>query len=263
MSRNAIYVAITSGVVALFAASSCTTSKAPRSTEAVTAAASVRPEPTTLETASSATAVASTPAASASSAAAQTPCPNDMVHLGKFCIDRYESPNEQGVMPLVMQNAEDGEAWCKAHDKELCDEDQWMRACNGPTGLAYPYGSSYRRGACNDDKRYIVPSWSKLSHWPAQDAVDEVKRLLQAEPSGARESCVSAEGVIDLTGNVGEWVRRTRPNETNHAHVVKGCFWGQCFRVPHEPACDYVNYQHAGGFRSYELGFRCCRKARE
>jgi formylglycine-generating enzyme required for sulfatase activity len=185
-----------------------------------------------------------------------------MIDTGKFCIDRYEAPNQKGVVPLVMQTADDGEAWCKQHDKELCDEDQWMRACNGPKGLTYPYASTYKRGACNDDKTYIVPSWTKLAHWPAQDSVEEAKRLLQAEPSGSRESCTSAEGVMDLTGNVGEWVRRTRKNETNHSHVVKGCFWGQCFRVPHEPACDYVNYQHGAGFRSYELGFRCCSKRR-
>lgn len=51
-------------------------------------------------------------------------------------------------------------------------------------------------------------------------------RLDQSEASGARPDGVSQEGVADLTGNVAEWVVRTKDNDSNHNHVVKGCFWG-------------------------------------
>lgn len=187
------------------------------------------------------------------------PCPADMVEVGTFCIDRYEAPNVAGEKPLLMQSAHDGEAWCQERGKRLCLEREWVRACGGPNGHNFPYGLRYQRSVCNDDKRYRVPRWAALRSFPSEAAKAEVARLDQSEPSGSREGCVSAEGVFDLTGNVAEWVVRTEDNPTNHGHVVKGCYWNQCFRPPHGPACDYVNYAHQGAERSYEMGFRCCR----
>jgi formylglycine-generating enzyme required for sulfatase activity len=142
-----------------------------------------------------------------------------------------------------------------------------VRACKGPTDLRYPYGSEYQEHHCNQDAQPIAPNWTLLGQWPAPDAVAEVKRLNQSEPSGKRPTCVSTEGVFDLTGNVGEWVVHTRsdpeacqtPEQQAHRFVVKGCSWGKCFRAPRGPACDYVNCAHAPEFRSYEFGFRCCK----
>jgi hypothetical protein len=204
------------------------------------------------------TAARSLPTAGPSSERSEGPCPADMVDLGTRCIDRYEAPNVKGEKPLRMQSAEDGEAFCKRSGKRLCSEDDWLRACNGKSQRAFPYGDSYRAGVCNDDGKYLAPSWKALASWPGATAVAEANRLDQSEPSGTRDGCVSEEGVADLTGNVAEWVVRTRDNETNYGHVVKGCFWGRCYRPPHTPSCAYVNFAHASGFRSYELGFRCC-----
>ena len=64
---------------------------------------------------------------------------------------------------------------------------------------------------------------------------------------------------FDLTGNAAEWVVRTEDNDTNYDHVVKGCYWARCYRPPHTPSCDYVNWMHQGAERSYEMGFRCCK----
>jgi formylglycine-generating enzyme required for sulfatase activity len=190
-----------------------------------------------------------------------------MVDISMACIDRYEAPNVAGEKPMIMATADEGEAWCAARGKRLCTEDEWLRACSGPGKLRYPYGARYDEHACNQDKTYRVPRWQTLSRWPADDAKAEVARLDQAEASGARATCGSAEGVHDLTGNVAEWVVRTHPHpeacqtteQRQHRHVAQGCSWTKCFRAPHEPACDYVNCAHPGAFRSYEIGFRYCR----
>ncbi|NUP10313.1 MAG: SUMF1/EgtB/PvdO family nonheme iron enzyme [Polyangiaceae bacterium] len=205
------------------------------------------------------TAGASVTLASADAPTIAGPCPADMVDVKVACIDRFEAPNEKGAAPLLMQSVKDGETWCKQRGKRLCTEDEWDRACEGPSGKAFPYGAKYEASRCNDDGKFIAPSWKKLGRWPGAEADAEMKRLDQSEPSGARAGCVSDEGVFDLTGNVGEWVVRTKDNETNYSHVVKGCFWGRCFRPPHTPSCEYVNYAHPAGYRSYELGFRCCK----
>jgi formylglycine-generating enzyme required for sulfatase activity len=186
------------------------------------------------------------------------PCPDDMVAIDDFCMDRYEAPNVAGEKPLAMQTAPDGESWCNAHGKRLCTEAEWVRACQGPNLLPYPYGTTYRKGTCDDDKLWIAPDWTTLGTWPSAAAMAEAERLYQADPSGARTGCVSAEGVYDLTGNVAEWVVRSFDHANNYSHVMKGCYWSGCYGGS-PPSCGFTNPAHPGTFRSYEAGFRCCR----
>lgn len=184
-------------------------------------------------------------------------CATGMVAVADFCIDRYEAPNEVGQPPLAMQTALAGDEWCRARGKRLCREDEWVRACQGSTGRPFPYGDTYRRSACNDDKTWISPNWSTLGMWPSAAAMAEATRLYQADASGARAECASEEGVFDLTGNVAEWVERSFDHANNYDHVMKGCYWAGCFGGA-PPSCAFTNPAHPGGFRSYEAGFRCC-----
>ena len=190
-----------------------------------------------------------------------------MVDVAVACIDRYEAPNQRGVKPLLMKSLTDAEGYCHGQGKRLCSEDEWLRACRGPAGLPYPYGPKYDEHACNQDQKYITPAWGKLTSYPKEPGRSEASRLDQSEPAGNRAQCVSPEGVYDLLGNAGEWVKRTRTDpeacqtepQKAHRYVVKGCSWVKCYREPHEPACDYVNCAHEVGERSYEFGIRCCR----
>jgi formylglycine-generating enzyme required for sulfatase activity len=180
-----------------------------------------------------------------------------MAALPGFCMDRYEAPNIKGERPFTGKTAFEGEAWCETKGKRLCSEAEWVRACEGARKFDFPYGKTYKRGACNDDKRWISPSWSAIASYPAPKGVEEIARLNQSEPSGDRPGCESEDGVQDLTGNVAEWVTRSFPNANNYPHVMKGCFWAGCYGGS-PPSCGFVNPAHPGGFRSYESGFRCC-----
>jgi formylglycine-generating enzyme required for sulfatase activity len=185
-------------------------------------------------------------------------CPSDMAALPSLCIDRYEAPNLRGQLPLYLKTAQDGETWCAARGKRLCTEDEWVRACQGPHGRHYPYGDEHRESICNDDRSWVPVHWELLARWPDELAYGEARRLFQADPSGARTACVSAEGVYDLTGNVAEWVRRSDPvPRPGYEHVLKGCYWAGCYHEPH-PNCVFRNSAHPGSFRTYEAGFRCC-----
>jgi formylglycine-generating enzyme required for sulfatase activity len=157
-----------------------------------------------------------------------------------------------------MQTAVDGDAWCRARGKRLCSEAEWVRACQGPAQRPFPYGGVYERGRCDDDKTWKAPDWTVLAGWPSAAAQAEAARLYQADSSGARPGCVSAEGVYDLTGNVAEWVTRSFPHANDYAEVMKGCYWSGCYGGS-PPSCAFVNPAHPGTFRSYEAGFRCCR----
>ncbi len=184
-------------------------------------------------------------------------CPGDTVQIGALCIDRYEAPNQAGAPPLAMQNALAGEAWCATRGRRLCTEAEWVRACEGSSARPYPYGTTYARGTCNDDKTWKSPDWTALGTWPADAGVAEAERLYQADPSGSRTGCASQEGVYDLTGNVAEWVRRSYAHANNYDHVMKGCYWAGCYGGSN-PSCAFVNPAHPSGFRTYEAGFRCC-----
>ena len=194
---------------------------------------------------------------SASASSGGSPCPPDMALAAGFCVDRWEAPNLPGEKPLVMQSAVLAEQWCAKAGKRLCTEDEWDTACEGPAQTAYPYGDTHVAGRCNDDKTWRVVDEGALATWPSPAAQSEVDELWQGSPSGADAECVSGYGVFDMTGNVEEWVVRTKPHANSYPHVLKGCYWAGCFGGS-KPTCQSTNPAHADGFMFYETGFRCC-----
>jgi formylglycine-generating enzyme required for sulfatase activity len=187
-------------------------------------------------------------------------CPSSMARVRDFCVDRFEAPNRRGEKPLVMQSAKDAEAWCSAHRKRLCTEDEWMAACEGEQRWAYPYGPTHVDARCNDDAPWHSVDEAKLAKWPAPEAKAHATELYQATPSGAKRQCESEAGIYDLTGNVEEWVVRTREHANGWPYILIGCYWSGCYGGG-KPTCHSTNNAHGPGFRFYETGFRCCRDA--
>jgi formylglycine-generating enzyme required for sulfatase activity len=185
-------------------------------------------------------------------------CPRSMVRARNYCIDRYEAPNRRGAKPLVMQSANDAVAWCSAHHKRLCTEDEWVAACEGDERRPYPYGATHVEGRCTDDQPWRQVDESSLAKWPSPEAKEHARTLYQATPSGSKRKCVSEAGVRDLTGNVEEWVVRTRDHERERPYVLAGCYWSGCYGGA-KPTCRSTNDAHGPDFRFYETGFRCCR----
>jgi len=116
-------------------------------------------------------------------------CPDDMVAVGDFCIDRGEHPNLIGQMPQGGYSFATAKAACAQRGRQLCTRSQWMRACAGDDGRRWPYGDTFDKGACNDRSA----------------ATHEVGGGWSA--TGAHPDCTSPEGVLDLSGNYWEWVR--------------------------------------------------------
>ena len=180
-------------------------------------------------------------------------CPVKAAHK-RFCIDRYEWPNKAGALPTYMTSFREAKAACESVDKRLCDDTEWTLACEGPERQPYPYGDGHIRDdrACNIDKPYIWPRPERIFDPSTRD--DELARLDQREPSGARASCISPYGVRDMVGNVDEWVVNASQAGRPFAGGLKGGYWG-----PVRTRCRPMTTAHDESFRYYQIGFRCCR----
>ncbi len=169
-----------------------------------------------------------------------------------FCIDKYEYPNKVGEKPVVMKTWHEAVAACKSEGKRLCKDSEWTLACEGQERLPYPYGYARNAEACNIDKPHPDPDERALAN-PATRAI-EAARLDQRSPSGAHEACVSPYGVVDMAGNVDEWV--VNESKFPYQSGSKGGYWG-----PVRTRCRPMTTAHYEDFSFYQLGFRCCGDA--
>ena len=184
-----------------------------------------------------------------------------MVRVKDFCVDRYEAPNRKGAQPLAMQSANDADAWCAAHHKRLCTEDEWISACEGDEHRAYPYGSEHVDERCNDDKPWIEVDEATLAKWPAPEAQraregplpGRAQRLeAQVRLAGRR---LRPDRATWRSGWCGRASTRTTSRTSSSVATGPGCYGGG------KPTCHSTNNAHGPEFRFYETGFRCCKDA--
>ena len=162
-------------------------------------------------------------------------------HL-RFCIDRRERTEEGSGLPLNVQSWTDAKRACEALGARVCKESEWDFACEGEQMQPYPYGWKREAGRCNADKMDLL-------------ATDQSKLKDERDPAGAHPSCASPFGVLDMAGNVAEWVSVDGVPEGSVV-VQKGNWW-----QPGKHACRDAQGGHDRYYRGTETGFRCCAGA--
>jgi formylglycine-generating enzyme len=174
----------------------------------------------------------------------------------RFCIDLFEYPDLEGVVPAVMVDFDDAKRGCAVEGKRLCSVEEWEFACEGTQMWPYPYGLDRDPEACNIDRPVTMPDLPAFSDpWKVSGEVGRLDRRL---PSGAMGRCISPFGVRDMTGNVDEWVenRNGKVDEKPYRSALKGGYWG-----PIRARCRPMTSSHNQWFSFYQVGFRCCRNA--
>jgi hypothetical protein len=217
--------------------------------------------------------------------AGDTGCPAGMARVAAtptFCVDRYEAalvvaatgqpwspywfPGATAVRAVSLRNAvpqacvngTQAAAACAAAGKRLCTDAEWLRACQGPGGTTYPYGSAYVAGNCNDT-RAVHPAvelfgttdawmWNFLDH----PCLDQLPASLGRTRD--RTACVTAEGVYDMVGNLAE--RTADP-----AGTLRGGDYVSAALNLNGFGCANAATAHNVGYHDYTTGFRCCADA--
>lgn len=183
----------------------------------------------------------------------------DRRHLS-FCMDRFEYPNKVGELPRVLTSWLQAKNLCAKEGKRLCTEDEFNFACEGPEILPYAYGFKRDPEKCNIDRHYERPDLSRSMKTYDECPLDpwcnaELERLDQRHRIGERLTCLSWSGIVDINGNVNEWVELPG-KEPPHRSGLKGGWWG-----PVRSRCRPTVTFHKEFDYGYEAGFRCCKDA--
>lgn len=171
-----------------------------------------------------------------------------------FCIDRFEYPNRKGDYPVIGVTWPEAVALCGEREERLCSENEWTFACEGDQALPYPEGYRRDADACVVDRPWRFVDAEALAVRDSYAALAEIDSLWQGVSSGSRPLCRSPFGVYDMTGNVDEWTRSTRPD--GFRSILKGGYWG-----PVRDRCRPSTRAHDESFYFYQQGFRCCADA--
>lgn len=185
------------------------------------------------------------------------PCPAEMalVEGAKVCVDRFESSaardskgklgaaiSKKGAIPVDSVAWVEADASCRAAGKRLCKSDEWTAACRGKDGKRFPYGKEFEPERCN------TYQYGKKTG------------KTEKRPAGSMPGCDNGSGVMDLSGNVWEWMA-----DADQTGVLRQLWGGGFANDNHEKelTCGFKKpmFQPPNGNFS-GIGYRCCKGAR-
>lgn len=155
-----------------------------------------------------------------------------------FCMDVNEWAPAGSDLPASEMSWTDGKRVCESEGKRLCMESEYNFACEGEEMRPYPYGFSRDATACNADLVDIYEAGGA-----------RIKDLRARH--GTHPKCASPFGVMDMAGNLEEFVTIDGAGPPRPA--MKGAWW-----QPSRNFCRANQIAHDRWYKGRETGFRCC-----
>lgn len=206
--------------------------------------------------------------------------PPHRVRLSSFSISRTEVSNRQfeacvragacsprtghrpeprldaSELPVIDVSWRDARAYCRWRGGDLPTEAQWERAARGSTSRRFPWGNLWNNHLCNHGR----------AESPRHDESDGFR---YAAPVTAYPASRSPQGLLNVAGNVWEWVldwyaadtyeqrgavvaNPTGP-EQGSLRVIRGGSWA----VPAFAVRTTTRGSAPESARSVDIGFRC------
>ncbi len=197
--------------------------------------------------------------------------PQREVYLDAFAIDRTEVTNaafaefivstqfqpdrgwedslarDRGTLPVVGVLWEEASAYCRWIEKRLPTEAEWEKAARGADARIYPWGDT----------------------WDASRANTAEEGAGTPLPVGSHPEGASPFGLLDMTGNVAEWVSdhfefdyytyAPDHNPRGPQQVLDHGLRGGSFADPAEFATTFFRNSSHSALPNYRVGFRCAQ----
>jgi formylglycine-generating enzyme required for sulfatase activity len=169
-----------------------------------------------------------------------------MLHHKLIVDDNYYSDPFYANYPLVESTWDEASAYCAWRGARLPSEAEWEKAARGNDGRIYPWGDVFvgeRANSCDQSCPYSQsnPVFDDGYWYPA--------------PVGSYPAGASPYGILDLAGNVSEWVADWYDLAAPTHKIVRGGSWyDRAYRLRTSYRASWMPDR-----RDYAVGFRCAQ----
>jgi formylglycine-generating enzyme required for sulfatase activity len=177
-----------------------------------------------------------------------------------------QNPSTRGQHPINCVDWERADTFCRAEGGRLPTEAEWEFAARGPDGRKYPWGDEDPNptylNACGSE----CVAWGKDHRYPLTGMYAAGDGFATTAPVGSFPAGKSRYGLMDVVGNVWEWVGDwyapygskaevdpAGPSE-GKSRVIRGGAWNGAEPSWVRPTFRFMNDPAS---RSYGVGFRC------